>query len=208
MVTPLEERAWWDEIAHSDELERNIYDHSLGTTDDCLAEIIFDLAPAMGPGARVLDLGCGTGRLLLPLAKLYPGMVFYGVDISTAMLRIVRTNATARHLENVRLSFVDGRHLPAPLIDTSYVDAAYSMGVFQHLSAETCAGYVREVARLLRPGGVFRFQDVIGEADGFLSHHTNEAEMTGWCEDPGLEVTGNEPSRLHWEWRWMTAKKP
>jgi cyclopropane fatty-acyl-phospholipid synthase-like methyltransferase len=201
VTTPTEERAWWDEMAHTPELEMNIYDHSLGTTEQCLLEIIPALTP-FPEQANILDLGCGIGRLTFPMARALPDLTFVGLDISTAIL------AEARHkrgqLANVSLIAGDGRSLPAHL----EVDAAFSMGLFQHLPPEACAGYVREVSRVLRLGGKFRFQDVIGTDDGFLSHQTSASEMQGWCHDAGLDVICTETSRLYPQWQWMTARKP
>lgn len=204
-MSAAEERAWWDEIAHDPhQLEMNIYDQSHGTTEQCLLEIIPALTP-FPEQANILDLGCGVGRLMFAMARSLTDFHFVGVDISTAVLEVARHRRVAQHkLDNVSLIAGDGRSLPLHL----EVDAAYSMLMFQHIPADACAGYVSEVARVLRPGGKFRFQDVIGSDDCFLSHQTSEAEMIGWCEDAGLQVIGSETSRLHWEWRWMTARKP
>jgi ubiquinone/menaquinone biosynthesis C-methylase UbiE len=202
-VSATEERAWWDEIAHSPQLEHNIYDHSLGSTEQCLMEIIPSLTP-FPEDPNVLDLGCGVGRLIFAMARALPDFHFVGLDISPAVLEVARQRRVMQQLANVSLVAGDGRTLPYYL----EVDAAYSMLMFQHIPPEACAGYVREVARVLRPGGRFRFQDVLGSDDGFLSHQTSESEMIGWCEDAGLQVIDSEQSRLHWEWRWMTAKKP
>lgn len=195
-----EEREWWDEIAHGPDLDANIYDYTLGTVDECLAEILPALAP-LPERPTILDLGCGVGRLAFAIGSTFPACVVVGVDISPAILAVARER---RAVDNVSLIPGDGRELPAFL----RVDAAYSMLMFQHIPADACAGYVREVARVLSTGGKFRFQDVIGTADQFLSHQTSESEMIGWCEDAGLEVIESETSRLHWEWRWMTARKP
>lgn len=199
MVT--EERAWWDEIAHTSKRDANIYDASLGTTDECLAEIIPSLGP-LSEDAVVLDLGCGVGRLILPMARAL-GCQFVGLDISTAMVSIARERRAEQMLENVSLIVGDGRSLPEYL----EVDAVYSMLMFQHIAADACAGYVREVARILKPGGRFRFQDALGTEDGFLSHQTSVAEMHGWCESAELTVIESEASRLYARWHWLTARK-
>lgn len=48
------------------------------------------------PGARLLDLGCGTGRNLLLAHRLYPGTTLYGLDISREMLESARANFRGR----------------------------------------------------------------------------------------------------------------
>ena len=204
MSTPTEERAWWDQIATDPaELERNIFDHTIGTTEQCCLEILSGLTPLPNPPAVILDLGCGVGRLASAFGRSLPDYAMIGVDISPA---IVRTARKRNHAPNVHYEVGDGRTIPD--LWSLTVDAVYSMLMFQHIPADACAGYVTEVARVLKPGGRFRFQSVIGEHDGFLSHQSSDTEMCGWCEDAGLEVLGSEVSRLHWEWRWMTARKP
>jgi S-adenosylmethionine-diacylgycerolhomoserine-N-methlytransferase len=52
--------------------------------------LIRDLAP--GPGDRVLEAGCGTGRNLIRAARLYPQARFFGLDISSEMLATAAAN--------------------------------------------------------------------------------------------------------------------
>jgi len=203
-TTALEERAWWDEIASDPlELDQNVCDPAIASAAECLAEIVPALA--VSDGALVLDLGCGPGRLTLALAQQRPEVRVIGLDVSTRMVDAARSIGFG--YENVKFARNDGRTLPDWV--EADIDAAYSMLMFQHIPADACAGYVKEVARVLRPGGRFRFQTVIGTApDHFLSHQSNYAEMTAWCEDAGLEVVESGPSRLYHEWSWMTARKP
>lgn len=201
--TPELEWGWWDGIADSPDLAANLYDESIGTTDDCLAEILQALDLAPGEPAAVLELGCGTGRLLGALAARRPMWLLTGVDISE---RIIDRARAREDLRNVALWVGDGRTIPPAAGDG--FDAVYSMGLFQHLPADACAGYVREVARVLRPGGRFRFQSVLGDEDAFLSHQTSMMEMLSWCDAAGLELAASGFSRLKPEWYWITARKP
>ena len=97
---------------------------------------------------RVLDFGCGVGRVLVALAERFPQAV--GVDVSDAMLAEARQNCEARGLHNVLL---------APSDDTlsaveGQFDLIHSVLVFQHI--EPTRGH-RLIARLLerlRPGGI------------------------------------------------------
>ncbi|MEM6422828.1 MAG: class I SAM-dependent methyltransferase [Pseudomonadota bacterium] len=68
--------------------------------------LIEDLQPA--PGSRVLEMGCGTGRNLILAARRYPGVPFYGLDISTEMLTTAREKiARAGLAERITLAQAD-----------------------------------------------------------------------------------------------------
>lgn len=53
------------------------------------------------PGETVLEIGCGTGRNLIILAKKHPDTLFFGLDASGAMLETARKKVTARGLDNI-----------------------------------------------------------------------------------------------------------
>jgi S-adenosylmethionine-diacylgycerolhomoserine-N-methlytransferase len=61
---------------------------------------------AVPPGARVLEVGCGTGRNLVAAARSFPQGVFYGMDISSEMLASARVAASRAGL--ARLAFAQG----------------------------------------------------------------------------------------------------
>lgn len=107
----------------------------------------------LDPAARVLDLGCGVGRLTRVLARRVA--LVHGLDVAQAMLdRAEELNAD---LDNVRWLHGDGATL-RPLADGS-VDACLSFVVFQHLpDPQITLGYVREMGRVLVPGGWAVFQ--------------------------------------------------
>ncbi|HEY4344159.1 MAG TPA: methyltransferase domain-containing protein [Parvibaculum sp.] len=58
------------------------------------------------PGARVLEVGCGTGRNLVAAAHAFPQGVFYGMDISSEMLASAQAAASRAHLAS--LAFAQG----------------------------------------------------------------------------------------------------
>ena len=51
------------------------------------------------PGDRVVEIGCGTGRNLLALARRYPGVHLYGIDASAVMLRSAAAHIRRAGLE-------------------------------------------------------------------------------------------------------------
>jgi SAM-dependent methyltransferase len=118
------------------------------------ADIPFWRGFAKRVNGRTLELGCGTGRLLLPLAR--AGVDIVGLDRSTEMLTHAR--ARLRRLRTpVRASLVRGdmRHLPFDRKQPfDLIIAAY--GVLQSLVRERdLAATLQAAADLLAPGGIF-----------------------------------------------------
>ena len=102
---------------------------------------------------RVLEIGCGAGRLTRALSKIF-GEV-HAVDVSGEM--VAQACAALADRPNVRLYQNNGCDLAVvpPLV----FDFAYTSHVFQHIpSREAIETYVSEVHRLLRPGALFKFQ--------------------------------------------------
>jgi SAM-dependent methyltransferase len=102
----------------------------------------------VGAAEDVVDLGCGLGRLTRVLAA--RARHVDAIDVSGEMLR--RAQELNPQLDNVDWHHGDGLSL-RPLGDDS-VDGVFSWVVFQHIpDPEVTLGYVREMARVLRPGG-------------------------------------------------------
>jgi ubiquinone/menaquinone biosynthesis C-methylase UbiE len=102
---------------------------------------------------RVLEIGCGAGRLTRALANLF-GEV-HAVDVSGEM--VAQARAALADFPNAHVYQNNGCDLT--VIPEQEFDFAYSAIVFQHIpSREVIENYVREVNRLLRPGALFKFQ--------------------------------------------------
>jgi cyclopropane fatty-acyl-phospholipid synthase-like methyltransferase len=102
---------------------------------------------------RVLEIGCGAGRLTLPLAELF-GEV-HAVDVSGEMVARARQSLAA--YPNAHIYQNNGCDLS--VVPPLKFDFAFSMIVFQHIpSYEIIENYICEVHRLLRPGALFKFQ--------------------------------------------------
>jgi SAM-dependent methyltransferase len=108
---------------------------------------------AVQPDDTVLDIGCGVGRLTRVLAE--RGRHVHAIDVSAEMLAQARElNA---HLDNVSWHQGDGTTLRP--IENAGIDAVVSHVVFQHIpDPQVTLGYVREIGRVLRPGGWAAFQ--------------------------------------------------
>ena len=102
---------------------------------------------------RVLEIGCGAGRVTRALGRIF-GEV-HAVDVSGEM--VVRARQAVADLPHVHIYQNNGFDLT--VVPPLEFDFAYSFIVFQHVpSREIIENYVREVGRLLRPGGLFKFQ--------------------------------------------------
>ncbi|MGD0302550.1 MAG: methyltransferase domain-containing protein [Bryobacteraceae bacterium] len=120
-------------------------------------EILTDLGnicQGKAPGEmRVLEIGCGAGRVTRALGRFF-GEV-HAVDVSGEMVRLAK-----QALKDQPNAFVyqnNGQDLT--VVPEIPFDFAFSSIVFQHIpSREIIENYVREVNRLLRPGALFKFQ--------------------------------------------------
>lgn len=96
------------------------------------------------PGQRVLDLGCGVGRHLAGLRRSCPELRLFGADVSKEMLQMVPPGlATLQQLEQLTLG----------VFEAASMDWVLALDVFGHLDYADTQGYLREIARVLKPEG-------------------------------------------------------
>ena len=158
-------------------------------------------------GETVLDLGSGAGAdVLISARRVGPTGKAIGLDMTDEMLALARGNAAQAGVENVE--FVKGYIEAMPLPDAS-VDVVISNCVI-NLSADKAA-VLREVARVLRPGGRFAVSDVVADdnmdeatrADmvqwtGCVAGALTRAEFERVVSDAGLEnIEITETHRVH-----------
>jgi len=101
---------------------------------------------------RVLDFGCGVGRLTRALAKYFPNV--YGLDISETMIK------TAKKLNaNYNCTFVINKKAYTSIFPSNHFDFIYSNNVLQHFpNKETALRQISDFIRILRPSGIALFQ--------------------------------------------------
>jgi len=104
---------------------------------------------------RMLEIGCGVGRMTFALAKRF-GTV-EAIDISGEMIKRAKELQTRLGIGNVRFQVGDGKDLT--VYPDESMDFAFSYIVFQHIpEISIILNYVREIGRVLKKGGLFRFQ--------------------------------------------------
>jgi ubiquinone/menaquinone biosynthesis C-methylase UbiE len=106
---------------------------------------------AIQDGMRILDAGCGWGRLLLGVLEQHTDLNVTAMDLSEDALRIGKNQIGTERKGN-RIEWLSGDLQMMGLPDSTY-DVVYSGRVFQHLNAPEKAA--KEVLRVLRPGGRF-----------------------------------------------------
>jgi SAM-dependent methyltransferase len=110
----------------------------------------------------VLDLGCGTGNLILEAARRWPAAKLTGVDGSTGMLDIARRESAALpERTHARLSYVHAYAETLPFPDASF-DVVMTAFVLQQVTDRMAV--LREIKRVLRPGGTVAIYGWIGAA--------------------------------------------
>ncbi len=132
---------------------------------------------ALHHGGRLLELGCGTGRLSLPLGR--AGVSVVGIDRSEPMLARARQRVRRAGLgRQVRLIRGDIRHLPfGPTPPFSVVLAPY--GMLQSLLREKdLADTLAAVRRVLRRGGVFGIE-LVADLPAW-EEYRKRVSLTGW----------------------------
>ena len=145
--------------------------------------------------SRVVEIGCGIGRMTEWFAKDF-GFVD-AVDVSPVM--IDRARRLLEQRSNVAFHTCNGSDL-APIAAGS-ADLVFSYIVFQHIpSRESIEGYVRDAARVLKQGGMFKFQ-VNGDhspayaghpRDTWLGEVFSEAEVTEMLTASDFVVIASE----------------
>ncbi len=152
-------RRFWDERAREDAFF--FVDNRIGYRDAAasaefwamgrvdLDRLLGALDAAIDPGSNVVEIGCGVGRLTRVLSERAGAVV--ALDVSEDMLAIARRENA--QLENVSWLLGDGVSLAG--VDDGSADAVVSHVVFQHIPDPAITlGYIREIGRVLRPGGV------------------------------------------------------
>ena len=110
-------------------------------------------------GARVLDLGCGTGLELEEYFRLNGGADVTGIDLSDAMLKALKEK-----LPNQKIRLIRGSYFDVPFGEKVY-DAAVSVESLHHFPAEQKAELYGKLHAALKDNGCFVLTDYFAESE-------------------------------------------
>jgi ubiquinone/menaquinone biosynthesis C-methylase UbiE len=139
----------------------------------------------LSAGQRVLDLGCGTGAGTLLAKRSQPGIEIAGVDPDAKALARARKKAERDGL-TIDFKQAFGDALPFP---NASFDRVLSSFMFHHLEREQKPAVLREIRRVLRPGGRLHLLDFGGAGHGigaFLARLVHREESLRANTDDGL----------------------
>jgi len=164
---------------------------------------------------RALEIGCGPGRLMRPMSRHF--LEIHGVDVSDEMIALARQKL--RDIPNAFPHATDGSRLD--LFETEFFDFVYSYAVFQHIpSREVVFEYLRETHRVMKTGGLARFQFNglrLGDSsfDTWAGARFSSAELLEFAAMHDFQVLALEGAGTQYMWTtwrkrppgWMAAQR-
>ncbi|GGY38572.1 class I SAM-dependent methyltransferase [Parvularcula lutaonensis] len=151
---------------------------------------------------RILDLGCGLGHNVLPIAAAFPDAEVIGIDAGAPMLRYGLARAKSMGIENVR--FIQGDVSRLDRFEDESFDWIQSTMFLHETSYKLMPMIFRETRRLLRPGGIVLhveqpqytedmslFEQAMRDWDAFYNNEPfwtkmHEIDLDQWMEDAGF----------------------
>jgi len=133
----------------------------LSSLESHILPLVPGLAGRLAEGIRVLDVGCGRGRIMTRLAELYGRSRFTGMDLSQEAIEFARAESSQKGLENIRfvvadLSDFDERAQPEAFDFVTTFDAVHDQARPLRV--------LRGIYRTLKKDGVYLMQDIKGSS--------------------------------------------
>lgn len=157
-------------------------------------------------GEKLLDVGCGTGTLLVLAKKRFPDVDMTGVDIDSKVLEISQKKVEKEKLD---IKLVESGAQKLPFRNSSF-DVVVSTLIFHHLHTEVKKATISEIYRVLKKDGRFLLADfgkkqgiilplldLVTEVFGLPEHKTLQDNLKGlnsiFMRDVGFRVTEVAP---------------
>jgi SAM-dependent methyltransferase len=183
----------------------------LSTAAEVVASIEWELKrlpPANPRSRRALEIGCGPGRLMKPLARDFGEI--HGVDVSEEMARLARRRLSDIPHAHVHVS--SGSSLEQ-FADESF-DMTYSYAVFQHIpDKHVVFGYLREVRRVLKTSGLLRAQfnglpETNSQYDTWAGVRFTPGELIEFARRHDFQILALEGAGTQYLWTTWRKRTP
>jgi SAM-dependent methyltransferase len=174
------------------------------TASDVIKDLARDLK-RMHSCDAALEIGCGPGRLMRPLAQYFTEI--HGVDVSDEMIKLAKERL--RNTPNAYPQVASGSDL-SQFPDDKF-DFVYSYAVFQHIpSREVVFNYLREARRVLKPGGILRCQmnglpPQAKQYDTWSGVRIAPDEIANFTREQDLQLLVLE--QIWTQYMWITCRK-
>jgi 2-polyprenyl-3-methyl-5-hydroxy-6-metoxy-1,4-benzoquinol methylase len=135
--------------------------------------------------ARILDWGCGWGRLARAFARLQPSAEFWGADVDALNLEWADQNVRATKFVQLPLT-------PPSALPEDYFDLVYGVSVMTHLTREMQGLWLEELRRIMRPGGIALLTFHGRTALGYSTRYLHEKQVENFMQagfDDSMECT-------------------
>ncbi|MFN0103749.1 MAG: class I SAM-dependent methyltransferase [Bryobacteraceae bacterium] len=158
-----------------------------------------------GRNRRALEIGCGPGRLMGPMAAHFGEI--HGVDIADEMVAGARRRLA--HIPHAHAHVARNSNLE--MFCGESFDFAYSYAVFQHIpSRDVVLNYLKETWRVLKPGGYMRCQinglpEAAARYDTWSGVRISAAELEEFCRANDFQMLSLEGAQT--QYMWTTLRK-
>eukprot|EP01012_Entosiphon_sulcatum_P066486 TRINITY_DN95754_c0_g1_i1.p2 TRINITY_DN95754_c0_g1~~TRINITY_DN95754_c0_g1_i1.p2 ORF type:complete len:407 (+),score=75.91 TRINITY_DN95754_c0_g1_i1:437-1657(+) len=135
------------------------------------------LKPEDGRVMRILDIACGTGQSTTPMKMRFPDAEVWGVEVGAPMIRYAHYRACKMGLQvNFRQALVEDCGFP-----DNHFDMVVEHLMFHEVGPEAHERIVKEIFRMLRPGGTFSHHDLVSEGNPTVKpSHTVTGKAQLW----------------------------
>jgi ubiquinone/menaquinone biosynthesis C-methylase UbiE len=131
----------------------------LSSLESHILPLVPGLTERLARGSRVLDVGCGRGRIMNRLAELYPQSRFVGMDLSRDAILVARAEASKKGLSNIEFAAVDLSNFN----ETADHDSFDLITTFDAIHDQARPlNVLKGIHRALKADGVYLMQDISG----------------------------------------------